>query len=249
MVNVTEKSNFNQNLVERILILEGLDLISSKNIVVDKSTLSIKDLKIVTVFSLDHVQQAIKCCQSIRAHPELTKTKIIAYIFDDMHQDVLHIYNSLCSDVEIRHLKKLFEKYPDYVRKPKEYRFKHIITADTLKVEKLILYVDASISFRNSRGIQFEILINDFLKNNTIDAALFLPTSHSVFSVTHPKMYEFLPADTEKLKHLEMYMAGITLWVSTQKAKNLLHTIVSCGLEQECMAPNGSLQECLPHVT
>jgi hypothetical protein len=49
---VDKTSNFTR-------ILEYLDLINPQNIVKNKSNLSINDLKIVTVFSLDHSHQAM----------------------------------------------------------------------------------------------------------------------------------------------------------------------------------------------
>jgi hypothetical protein len=40
-------------------IMQDLDLINPKNIVLNKSSLSLENLKIVTIFSLNHVHQAM----------------------------------------------------------------------------------------------------------------------------------------------------------------------------------------------
>uniref|UniRef100_A0A914D4E4 Uncharacterized protein n=1 Tax=Acrobeloides nanus TaxID=290746 RepID=A0A914D4E4_9BILA len=60
-----------------------MDLIHTRNIVTNMSSLTLNDLKIITIFSLNHVHQAINSCKSIRANKELSNTTIIAYVFDD----------------------------------------------------------------------------------------------------------------------------------------------------------------------
>jgi hypothetical protein len=44
-------------------------------------------------------------------------------------------------------------------------------------------------------------------------------------------------------------MSGIILWVNTFQAKRIMQKLVWCSLEEECMAPKGSIVKCIYSVS
>lgn len=103
-------------------------------------------------------------CKSLKSHPEINITKLVAYIWEDISDNTLKAYLNVCIGVEIRRLD--FDRFPDYVKIPKQYRFKHIIIAEMLRTEKLVLYADSSIMFVN-RGpkVTFQVGISGSRKS------------------------------------------------------------------------------------
>ena len=73
----------------------------------------------------------------------------------DVNKDVLRLYKNLCPNAETRYFD--FSQYPEYVKTPLEYRYKHILVAEVLMKEKLILFVDASIIFHYNSTYTFKV--------------------------------------------------------------------------------------------
>ena len=71
------------------------------------------------------------------------------------------------------------------------------------------------------------------------------PTGHSVYAATHPSMYSYLPADTERLKTTRMWSRSVMLLYNTNATyHSILHWWYLCALDQRCIAPPNLTQPC-----
>ncbi|XP_076453467.1 uncharacterized protein LOC143288726 [Babylonia areolata] len=68
---------------------------------------------------------------------------------------------------------------------------------------------------------------------------------YSPFVVTHPEMYHFLNVDTRKLQRVSMFDVTMLVMHNSQPVRHeLMRHLVSCTLEEYCIAPPGSRAKC-----
>lgn len=68
---------------------------------------------------------------------------------------------------------------------------------------------------------------------------------YSPFVVTHPEMYYFLNVDTRKLQRVNMFDVSMIIMHNSQPVRHdFMRHLVSCTLEEYCITPPGSRQQC-----
>ena len=66
----------------------------------------------------------------------------------------------------------------------------------------------------------------------------FWGTTYTVYSVTHPGMYHFLPTDTARLKRTVAREAGYVLVYRTKSVyRNVMYWWAMCALDRDCISP------------
>ena len=72
----------------------------------------------------------------------------------------------------------------------------------------------------------------------TDGVALQSTTGHSIFVVTHPGMYRYLPTRIDKMKSSVQHEAGnMAMYRTKSMMTNILKWYVLCSLERSCIAP------------
>ncbi|CAD5223341.1 unnamed protein product [Bursaphelenchus okinawaensis] len=144
----------------------------------------------------------------------------------------------LSSWCQVEYRKFNFSKYPPHVTNLFNYAFKMTII-ETLQDTKTFFYLDSSGRFDRKSHIQ----ILHHVKNGTIPPlAIFTRTWHSVYSTTHPGMFEYLPLPRHYAELVE-YQA--VLFVSDSPyTRKALKWYTLCALTQNCIQPVGSKQQC-----
>ena len=97
-----------------------------------------------------------------------------------------------------------------------------------------VLWVDSSIEFTSSN---FSDVFHKAVQE-TQGVVLLSRTYASIFAVTHPNMYKFIPSKIDLLKQIEQWESNSILLYRTDKIYN--HVIkwwVICALQKECFAP------------
>ncbi|CAJ0605398.1 unnamed protein product [Cylicocyclus nassatus] len=69
-------------------------------------------------------------------------------------------------------------------------------------------------------------------------------SGHSIFAVTHPGMYSYIPTDIDKIKATQNLDANFAFVVRTADALEILKWYVLCALEEDCMAPYRAKLSC-----
>ncbi len=137
-----------------------------------------------------------------------------------------------------------FEKYPKFVGKLTEYRWKPLIIAEALKQFSSIWWLDSSVRFPKP-NVTLKNRIRNFNKSGAQPVTLFSSAGHSIFQATHPKMYQYFPLPENVSKSTVMYGATYMLMYGTKKMKKeILLPWVACALDCRCMAPIGSNLYC-----
>ena len=104
---------------------------------------------------------------------------------------------------------------------------------EALRYYNGVFWFDSSIRFTsNNLSSVFEHAVN------THGALMFHTAHSSVYTVTHPKMYTYLPTDTEQLKSTTMRGSGAFLLYNTNVTyHDVLLPMYACALEKDCIAP------------
>ncbi|ELU17415.1 hypothetical protein CAPTEDRAFT_68529, partial [Capitella teleta] len=69
--------------------------------------------------------------------------------------------------------------------------------------------------------------------------------SHSVYAVTHPQMYEYLPTDIEAMKPMNMQGANsIFIYPTKHVYHSFLYWWYLCALDESCQAPPNITRPC-----
>ena len=68
---------------------------------------------------------------------------------------------------------------------------------------------------------------------------------YSPFVVTHPEMYFFFNVDTRKLQRVNMFEVTMIIMHNSQPVRHeFMRYLVSCALEEYCIAPPGAQRRC-----
>lgn len=212
----------------------------------------------ITAMSENHFREGLTLIANIRKlWPQL---KIVVYN--------LGLSANSVADLKTRCLVELrdfaFAKYPIYVQHLLDYRWKPLLIAEALQEFGAIWYMDTSVRWQTDRReiVYDEIRCRKY--NELPDARIFFdspnvtrqcgksgyllhsPSSHSIFAVTHPGVYDYIPTLLEYIKQssCENQDANFAYIVRTQDAINTLKWLVLCALEENCMAPPGAKLKC-----
>ena len=96
-----------------------------------------------------------------------------------------------------------------------------------------VLYLDSSVRILSS---SWESPWSQLIRTQGI--LTLSTTAHSIYAVTHPRMFEYLPSNITELKRAEQRQAGALLLYRTHHV--YMHVIrwwVLCALDNNCMAP------------
>uniref|UniRef100_A0A914YRY6 Uncharacterized protein n=1 Tax=Panagrolaimus superbus TaxID=310955 RepID=A0A914YRY6_9BILA len=71
-------------------------------------------------------------------------------------------------------------------------------------------------------------------------------TGHTIFAATNPKMYTFFDFTEQMAKKNEMFGATLFTVKKSEETNKIIEKLVTCALEEECMAPRASFLYCIP---
>ncbi|CAJ0605660.1 unnamed protein product [Cylicocyclus nassatus] len=234
-----------------IALLQNLKLLSNQS-TVDFQNHYMPAPRFVTAMSENHYKEGLTLIANIR---KFWKTEWIT-VYD------LGLDNKSAANVQSKcfvDLRKFpFELYPDYVAKLKEYRWKPILIAMTLKEFGAVWYMDASVRwFKDDRDVFYKEVTcsrsgllersNKTSSSKHCAKSSYLivgPTIHSTYATTHFGLYNYLPTNTEELKKNYCYAATFAFAVRTADTVELMKWDVLCALEKDCMAPPGAQLKC-----
>ena len=132
-----------------------------------------------------------------------------------------------------------FSRYPPHVRNMWYYAWKVLTIMEMLKLHPNsgILWLDASVRFKHGDiNWAFEQAIENGGMVHLSDPAL------TLFSLTHPQLYEYFPTDLREAKGLPMVQAGAILVYNTRVIYHaVLYWAYLCALQKECIAPTDEL--------
>ena len=112
------------------------------------------------------------------------------------------------------------------------YAGKVLTIAHALQDHPAILWLDASVRFLSGN-------IKPILQKARESGGMvfFSRMFHSIYSVTHPSMYRFLPSNTEHLKTTNQMEAIYFIYKSKEIYENIFWWLHLCAMEPECIAP------------
>ncbi|KHN88126.1 hypothetical protein Tcan_15995 [Toxocara canis] len=210
----------------------------------DFQKISLDDVELVTAWSMNHHDEAVRLCDSIQQFYELRKKKqqrLISYNLGDVQPAVLVDFLRSCPIADLRQLN--FTEYPHYVSKLLEYRWKSLIIADVLRESKAVLWIDSSTLFQNDSITLQQILDRETKEHQGV--WLFDLTSHSIAAATNPLMFKYFNMTAQQAIDLDMWGANTMLWIGKRDVKEeVLKPFVQCSLVEDCMAPPGSILSC-----
>lgn len=114
--------------------------------------------------------------------------------------------------------------------------FFSILQQDLLQSEPAILWIDTSQRLQTNN---FTDLYQKVRQNDGI--ALLYFTGNSVYSVTHPKLYKYVPTNITSLMDTGCFQS--TMMVTRTKAvyRNVLWWYFMCSLDRKCIAPTNRI--------
>ncbi|CAB3398018.1 unnamed protein product [Caenorhabditis bovis] len=181
-----------------------------------------------------------------RSYP---KNKVLFYGLDlsNNHQEKLKNEKYL----EFRQFNT--SKYPSYVKRWLDYRFKPLIIAEVIQEYKNIIWMDAHILIKNANltNLVHSELANS-ITNDTIPLKspilFFIHSSHSNFATLDQRLLDFFPTiSLELLKTKgkgDQLGANIIYLSRTKKTFEILKWWILCALEKECMNPGDTTIHC-----
>ena len=111
---------------------------------------------------------------------------------------------------------------------------------EVLREHSVILWMDASIRHLNNGLLGLTQELRD-----SMGVLLLIPTITTVFQVTNPQFYEFVPTDIAKIKKIRMYAATTMLFANTKSVyENILKWAYACSSEKACIDPPGANRLC-----
>ncbi|CAH1800063.1 unnamed protein product [Owenia fusiformis] len=204
---------------------------------IELSKENIQDFVFVTAASENHFTESFDLIGSIQTfYPDRN-----IYYYDlglDSEQET--IIKTMCG---VKYRKFNFTGYPKHVS---QYlwtcAFKPLIVQEMLTKHKVgVFWVDSSIRFKtggteklwekikNGNGLM--LFLNRFINKN--------------FAVTHPGMYDYLPAEEEDMRRRGAYGAGAFLIYNTKFVHEYFFKwLVLCALNRHCIKPKGSRLRC-----
>ena len=91
----------------------------------------------------------IKENEEIYSYIQKKEVHVVAYLLEKLKPNLMKIYQEYCPFVEIKEFN--YTKYPDYVRKLKQYRWKLLAVAQELEEYDVVLWFDTSVVFGNGK--------------------------------------------------------------------------------------------------
>ena len=111
---------------------------------------------------------------------------------------------------------------------------------EVLREHSVMLWMDASIRHLNNGLLGLTQELRD-----SMGVLLLIRTITTVFQVTNPQFYEFVPTDIAKIKKIQMYAATTMLFANTKPVyENILKWAYACSLEKACIDPPGAKKGC-----
>ena len=112
---------------------------------------------------------------------------------------------------------------------------------EVLEESPAVFWIDSSIYFTsNNFSAVFRQL--DHQKKGVLS---FSNSRTSIFEVTHPEMYQYLPMSTVRAKRVSVPESGCILLYRTADVYNhIVRWWLLCALQQQCMAPTTSQLHC-----
>uniref|UniRef100_A0A7E4UY97 Nucleotid_trans domain-containing protein n=1 Tax=Panagrellus redivivus TaxID=6233 RepID=A0A7E4UY97_PANRE len=235
------------NLLKVFLVLCSVVVVFNMFSVISITSLSTPGKHaFVTVFSANHLCEAMHACQTYSNVPEIKTgmVTVIAFYAEDVTSEMLSNYTKLCPVVQLRPIS--LKQYPSYVLDLKNYRFKFLILKEVLSEFDTLLYGDVSIWFNTS--VTDESLTDLFKSMKTTFAKqgirMFAFAPHSNFAVTHPLMYNYFNVSVEQMKNTTQLGATALMVSNTTAAHDVIDKVAECALEENCMAPKGAKLKC-----
>ncbi|KAI6193199.1 hypothetical protein M3Y96_00993000 [Aphelenchoides besseyi] len=131
-----------------------------------------------------------------------------------------------------------FSKYPFYVGQLLTYAFK-VLILEALQEYGTFFYFDSSIRITGRNMNEFLRAVKD---RRLTPLSNHVATSHSVFSTTHMKMYDYLPLP---FVVLQMTDFTSTMFVSDSPyTRKVLKWFYLCAMTKNCIAPKGAVRHC-----
>ena len=91
----------------------------------------------------------IKENEEIYSYVQKKEVHVVAYLLDNLKPELMKIYQEYCPFVELKEFN--YTKYPKYVRRLEQYRWKPLIVTEELDEYDVVLWFDSSVVFDNGK--------------------------------------------------------------------------------------------------
>ncbi|KAE9547195.1 hypothetical protein FO519_009593, partial [Halicephalobus sp. NKZ332] len=160
---------------------------------------------------------------------------------DKLNRKLIWIYHKYCPFVEMKEFH--FEKYPKYVTRIKEFRWKPLIVAEYLYTNDVVFWFDTSVVFQNGNETLKAVVESLNTKYTTCGFRILSRTGHKIVAATDPRMFNFFLVD-EDILDSEMAAATVFIVSKTLDALKILQNVVQCALVEDCMGPTNATLDC-----
>ena len=188
---------------------------------------NVQEFAIVTATDSEHYGGAYHLVSRIQQH--LPNRSVIIYDLGMSNGEIDEL--SAACGVTIRNFD--FNRYPPHVRWLGSYAWKSLMIHEVLAEWSGVLWLDTSVRVKHGN---FGRTYATALRSDGL--VLFMGTTYTMYSVTHPQMYRYLPSDLRKLRTNVMREANEVLIYRTQSVyENVMYWWALCSLDPQCIAP------------
>ncbi|CAH1774564.1 unnamed protein product [Owenia fusiformis] len=217
-------------------MLQRLQIPPPESSFVELSEEMLQNFVFVTASSRNHFNESLELIGGIQTYyPD----RDIYYYDIGLEDENVAKIKTMC---RVKYRQFDFEAYPPHVSIIKTYAFKPLIIKEMMTEHRVgVFWVDSSIRFKTG---ETETLWEKMKNGNGL--VLFINTFiNKISAVTHPDMYEFLPADEQEMRGRTTYGCGALLIYNTKFAyEHFFQWFLLCALNAQCIAPVGSRIKC-----
>ncbi|CEF62835.1 Protein of unknown function DUF1647 family-containing protein [Strongyloides ratti] len=232
MYHYEMKKNFDVSLYKYLLELNFL-----KNNYPDVSKEEKMHPVFLTSMSNKYISRGIGLIKSIQHF--FPNSNIIVYDLGITKKNLKHLKRS-CNVI---YKKFNFKKYPKHVLDLKNYAFKAIVIAETLRDYKAIWYIDSSVSFTRSNLTD----VYNAMESKKSSYFLHSKAFHGIVRATASETFNYFPTNIKQIveKRGLMYQAGLAYILrENETMKKIVKWYLLCSLEKDCIAPRHSKRVC-----
>uniref|UniRef100_A0A7E4W1L5 Glycosyltransferase family 92 protein n=1 Tax=Panagrellus redivivus TaxID=6233 RepID=A0A7E4W1L5_PANRE len=205
----------------------------------------------VTLFSENHICEAIHSCMTFSTFPKIVSGEIQVFAFysSDVTPKSLKAYKKACPSVHLHQMD--FTGVPEYIKDLSNYRFKYLMVNKILPSFDAVLYIDASIILKPSKkGDDLANIINSvFTDFKHTGFRTFHRSFHSNYPVTHENMYNFFNITQKEMKKTKQIQSGTYVVANSPQGNEVFKGLIDCAIEPGCMAPPGATAKCnMQHI-